>query len=308
MKQLDNYILEKLRIDKNYKPVSAVNELAKEIFLEVNSYIEAKFIRMHKYNLTFTGGTEKKFTGFIYSFRGKLNPWQRTNTDKHIRDICKELNDSNKTGLFVTVSTYDVISGTCIGISVDYNEDITEKLHIDNKYKAYEYSPNDKEELKEAIVDVIEKAKNKSEIIDLNCIDVSKITDMSGVFLKIRQAHPRLIFRRLNLSTWDVSNVTDMSNMFNSCNLLTYIDISGWDVSKVKRTEGMFTGCNNLTYCEGIEELKFKSIEKMGGMFAGCNKIDFDANKWKLDYSKIHTWAMFRNCPNMKNIPEGIRA
>ena len=188
------------------------------------------------------------------------------------------------------------------------NNYISEKLYIDKKYKAYEYSPNDKEELKEAIIDVIKKAKNKSEIIDLNCIDVSKITDMSGVFLKIHQAYPRLIFKRLNLSNWNVSNVIDMSNMFNGCNLLTYIDISGWDVSKVKSTEGMFTGCNNLTYCEGIEELKFKNIEKMAAMFAGCNKIDFDADKWKLDYSKIHTWAMFRNCPNMKNIPSGIRS
>lgn len=308
MKQLDNYILEKLRINKGFKSAPTIYELAKEIFEQVNPYIESKFMNKYKYDLSYIEEKDGNFTGFIYSFRARLNSYQKPHVDKHIRDICKSLNDSNETGLFVTVALYDLTRGTCIGVNVDDNEDITEKLHLDKNFKSYDYSPNNKEELKEAIIDVIKKAKNKSEIIDLNCIDVSKITDMSGVFLKIHQAHPRLIFKRLDLSTWDVSKVTNMTNMFNSCNLLTYININNWDVSKVQNTEGMFNGCNNLTYCEGIEELKFKSIEKMAAMFAGCGKIDFDANKWKLDYSKIHTWAMFRNCPNMKNIPEGIRA
>ena len=62
---------------------------------------------------------------------------------------------------------------------------------------------NSREELKELIKQRIEEQGPKC---DLNDIDVSKITDMSGVF-----AYSKFCG---DISRWDVSNVEDMSWMF----------------------------------------------------------------------------------------------
>ena len=107
---------------------------------------------------------------------------------------------------------------------------IQEKLII-KKDKNYKYFPNTKEELKEIIDKRIEQEGNK---VDLNDIDVSKITDMSKLFEETD-------FNG-DISGWDVSNITDMSYMFYRCKSFNQ-DISGWDVSKVKYVDNIFKGC-----------------------------------------------------------------
>ena len=106
---------------------------------------------------------------------------------------------------------------------------IQEKLVI-RKNKC-NYFPKTKEELKDIINKRIEKEGNE---VDLNDIDVSKITDMSSLF-------ERTDFNG-NISTWDVSNVTDMSYMFAWCEDFNQ-DISGWDVSNVKNMNSVFAYC-----------------------------------------------------------------
>ena len=108
---------------------------------------------------------------------------------------------------------------------------IQEKLII-KKDKNYKYFPNTKEELKDIIDKRIEQEGNK---VDLNDIDVSKITDMSSLF-------ERTDFNG-NISTWDVSNVTDMSYMFTWCEDFNQ-DISNWDVSNVKNMNSVFAYCS----------------------------------------------------------------
>ena len=112
---------------------------------------------------------------------------------------------------------------------------IQEKLIIKKSNKQsnnnYKYFPKTKEELKDIIVNRIKAEGNK---VDLNDIDVSKITDMSSLF-------ERTDFNG-NISTWDVSNVTDMSYMFAWCEDFNQ-DISGWDVSNVKNMNSVFAYC-----------------------------------------------------------------
>ena len=80
---------------------------------------------------------------------------------------------------------------------------IQEKLVIKNKSKNYKYFPETKKELREIIE---QRIKKEDKNVDLNDIDVSKITDMSTLFSGLE-------FNG-DISNWDVSGVENMSGMF----------------------------------------------------------------------------------------------
>ena len=107
---------------------------------------------------------------------------------------------------------------------------IQEKLII-KKSNNYKYFPETNKELKDIIKQRIKQEGNK---VDLNDIDVSKITDMSYLF-------EGTAFNG-DISNWDVSNVTNMYAMFYNCKTFNQ-DISSWDVSKVTNMRNMFSGC-----------------------------------------------------------------
>ena len=109
---------------------------------------------------------------------------------------------------------------------------IQEKLIIKKSNNNYKYFPKTKEELKDIIDKRIEQEGNK---VDLNDIDVSKITDMSELFEGTN-------FNG-DISGWDVSNVTDMRYMFFGCEEFNQ-DISTWDVSNVKNMNSIFAYCS----------------------------------------------------------------
>ena len=109
---------------------------------------------------------------------------------------------------------------------------IKEKFKIKNK--KYNYFPKTKEELKDIIK---QRIKKDGPQVDLNDIDVSKITDMSGLFKGTR-------FNG-DISNWNVSNVTDMRWMFYMCESFNQ-DISNWDVSNVTDMRCMFCECSKF--------------------------------------------------------------
>ncbi len=74
--------------------------------------------------------------------------------------------------------------------------------------------------------------------IDLNFLDVSRVTDMSGLFkdldVSIESYSEKYLFKiKLDISQWDVSNVTKMAHMFDGCENVDFGDLSKWDHSKV---------------------------------------------------------------------------
>ena len=103
------------------------------------------------------------------------------------------------------------------------NNYISEKLVINKNTgkKYYKYFPETNDELQDIIKQRIEKEGNKC---NLNDIDVSKITDMSYLFM----------YSEFNgyISDWDVSNVKYMNCMFRHSKFNQ--DISSWNVSNVE--------------------------------------------------------------------------
>ena len=132
---------------------------------------------------------------------------------------------------------------------------IQEKLII-KKGNNYKYYPETKEELKDIILKRIKEEGNE---VDLNDIDVSKITDMSSLFEDTD-------FNG-DISKWDVSNVTNMSYMFYGCISFNQ-DISTWNVSNVTNMYCMF--CNCKSFNQDISAWDVSNVTNNHYMFYKC--------------------------------------
>ena len=149
---------------------------------------------------------------------------------------------------------------------------IQEKLIIKKSNNNYKYFPKTKEELKDIIDKRIEQEGNK---VDLNDIDVSKITDMSNLF--------EVTDFNGDISEWDVSNVKDMSRMFWGCKSFNQ-DISRWDVSNVTDMQGMFYGCK--AFNQDISNWDVSNVTNMNTMFAWCEDFNQDISNWDVSNVK----------------------
>ena len=73
---------------------------------------------------------------------------------------------------------------------------------------------------------------------DISKWDVSKVSNMAYMFYGCASFNQ-------DISSWYVSNVTDMSFMFNYCASFNQ-DLSSWDVSSVTNMNAMFRGCKSF--------------------------------------------------------------
>ena len=160
---------------------------------------------------------------------------------------------------------------------------IQEKLIIKkSKNSSYKYSPETREELKEIIEKRIQDEGNE---VDLNDIDVSKITDMSSLFVGTD-------FNG-DISNWNTSNVTDISFIFYECESFNQ-DISQWDVSNVTDMYGVFSGCKSFN--QDISTWDVSNVENMNFMFFNCKSFNQDISKW--DVSNVSNQKqIFHSCP-----------
>ena len=150
---------------------------------------------------------------------------------------------------------------------------IQEKLIIKkNKSTNYKYFPESKDELRDII---LKRIKDEGNEVDLNDIDVSKITDMSELFTQTN-------FNG-DISEWNVSNVTNMRFMFYGCKLFNQ-DISNWDVSNATDMSGMFLTCTKFN--QDISNWDVSNVENMAWMFGGCSKFNQDISGW--DVSNVN--------------------
>ena len=181
----------------------------------------------------------------------------------------------------------------------------------------YEYFPETKEELIKNIEECLD-SKN----YNLNCIDTSKITDMSNLF---DSGNYNKTLDNIDISKWDVSNVKYMQFMFDGYENFN-CDLSKWDVSKVKNMKGIFSWCvkfncdlskwdvSNVTdmsfmfdSCKNfncnLSKWNVSNVEDMSCMFNGCEKFEAEGlNKWNVNKVKDKE-MMFYGCIALKNKP-----
>ncbi len=73
---------------------------------------------------------------------------------------------------------------------------------------------------------------------DVTKLDVSHITDMSGMF-------QGLVDFNQDISGWDVSNVSNMNYLFKDCHSFNQ-DLSKWNTSTLTYSDSMFKYCTSF--------------------------------------------------------------
>ena len=154
----------------------------------------------------------------------------------------------------------------------------------------YDYFPETTDELIKVIRMLLDKGET-----NFNCIDTSKITDMSGLFTY--NIFNDLVF---DVSGWNVSNVTNMKSMFSGC-IKFNCDLNNWNVSTVETMSNMFYNCEKFEG-KGLENWNVSNVITMNNMFEKCVKFDCDLNNWDVSNVKDKR-SMFYGCDNLKNKP-----
>ena len=156
----------------------------------------------------------------------------------------------------------------------------------------YKYHPKTRKALIKCIG---EELKLHGPNANLNCIDVSKITDMRFLFGQFWRE-----LKNIDISEWDVSNVKDMSYMFFDCKRFNS-DLSKWNVSNVRDMSYMFYNCEYFD--SDISNWDVSKVRDMRYAFYNCKSFNADLSSWKVKKVK---WKgdVIRGCTSLKKIPD----
>ena len=163
-----------------------------------------------------------------------------------------------------------------------------------HRQTAIEYFPADKIDLENIIIDLLNNG-----ITNFNCIDVSKIDDMSDLFYIIKNHIDDNKITKIDVSDWDVSNVTDMSKMFCGLRYIEKLDLSRWDVSNVTSMHTMFGGCFELKELN-IENWDTKNVKWINNLFYNCHELDCDLSNWNMSSWNRLTDDTFYGCDTIR--------
>ena len=129
--------------------------------------------------------------------------------------------------------------------------------------------PKTKEQLSNIILKTIQ---NDGYECNLNFIDTSNVTDMSGLFKGMEYFNG-------DISAWDTSNVTNMGGMFNGAKSFNQ-PIGSWDTSKVTNMCGMFSGAESFN--QPIGDWDTSNVEGMNYMFSGAKSFNQPIGNWNI--------------------------
>lgn len=103
---------------------------------------------------------------------------------------------------------------------------------------------------------------------DIRDWDVSKVTDMSGLFANARTFNAPL-------NTWNVANVTKMTGMFYNASSFNQ-PLHLWDVSRVTHMEYMFYGASRFN--QPLTEWTDTHVEDVSHMFTNACSFNVTRN------------------------------
>ena len=101
------------------------------------------------------------------------------------------------------------------------------------------------------------------------------------------------------ISNLNTSEVTNMAFMFQSCDLLTSIDLSHFNTSKVTDMSGMFANSTGLTSLD-LSSFNTSRVTKMRNMFSSCSNLRtiYVGSGWNTA-SVTASSNMFTNCTSL---------
>ena len=154
--------------------------------------------------------------------------------------------------------------------------------------------------------------KNNKEQCEFANLNVSRVTNMQGMFGRAKQFNQ-------DIGHWDVTNVTNMAEMF------TYAEnfnqpIGTWNVSNVTNMNHMFANAENFD--QPIESWNVSKVTNMQGMFKYAGSFNQPIGKWDVpnvtnmrgmfEYTEnfnqpIGTWNV-SNVTNMRGMFEDAKS
>lgn len=221
------------------------------------------------------------------SFSCDLSKWDVSSGEifESMFGYCERLKlDANKWDMSNAVNVHG-FNQDSPGVILDIDKFVNEKGYI--------YKPATKEDLIEIINMYI-----SDEYYDLNEINVSLITDFSGLFYNLSSIESKIDAYeekhgtretyhsdfQLDISKWDVCNGEDFSYMFAETDFINFDDIKNWNVSNGKNFSHMFETIYD-TYNTGLKidlsKWDVSNCEDFSYMFHQYHALyDFDFSTW----------------------------
>lgn len=138
------------------------------------------------------------------------------------------------------------------------------------------YKPKNWDALRELVAD---------ESIYLGDIDISLLTDLSGVFRKSTRKNFD------GIEKWDTSKVKTMNRIFEDSHFNW--DISNWDTSNVSDFAYMFYNCKDFN--QDLSKWSISNGKYFTNMFGNCKKFNQNLSKWDCK-NAISTYNMLSGC------------
>ena len=136
---------------------------------------------------------------------------------------------------------------------------------------------------------------NLTEIKGIEYLNTENVTNMGFMFNSCK------VLTSLNLSNFNTEKVTDMQGMFGECWNLTSLDLSNFNTEKVTNMRQMFFNCSDLTSLN-LSNFNTEKVMYMSYMFYNCNKLT------SLDLTSFNTAEvtkmdnMFRSCDALTSL------
>ena len=136
---------------------------------------------------------------------------------------------------------------------------------------------------------------NLTEIKGIEYLNTENVTNMGFMFNSCK------VLTSLNLSNFNTEKVTDMQGMFGECWDLTSLDLSNFNTEKVTNMRHMFFNCSDLTSLN-LSNFNTEKVMYMSNMFYNCNKLT------SLDLTSFNTAEvtkmdnMFKSCTDLTSL------